>query len=85
MSPLTPAIRRLSPCGGPGRQLVAVLRGAGRVLTVPELFAMAGYDRDSPDHVEMFYRAVRSEIGRTIRVVGDDLENARLEVMADAT
>ena len=46
---------------GTGGQLVTVLRQAGRTLTVPELFAMAGYDRDSPAQVEMFYLASASQ------------------------
>lgn len=68
---------------GTGRQLVAVLRKAGRTLTVPELFAMAGYDRDSPEQVEMFYLAIRSEIGKTIRVVDEQPENSGLQAVED--
>ena len=68
---------------GSSRQLVAVLGKAGRTLTVPELFAMAGYDRDSPEQVEMFYLAIRSEIGKTIRVVDDQRENVGLEAVED--
>ena len=68
---------------GTGRQLVAVLRKAGRTLTVPALFARAGYDRDSPGQVEMFYLAIRSEIGRTIRVVDENRENSGLQAVED--
>lgn len=65
-------------------QLSAVLKKAGRPLPLPELFALAGFDRDQPEHVERFYLALRSEIGRTLRQTGCDAENAVLEVITDA-
>lgn len=65
------------------RSLPDVLRRAGRPVPLPDLFAMAGYDRDSVEHVEHFYLALRAELGRTIRVVGKSGENALVEV-ADA-
>jgi type I restriction enzyme S subunit len=63
--------------------LVAALRRAGGTLSLPELFAQAGYDRDLPEQVELFYLALREEFGRTIRLTGDAAENAELGV-ADA-
>lgn len=60
------------------------LKKAGRPLPLPELFALAGFDRDEPEHVELFYLALRSELGRTLRQVGDDAENAMLERISDA-
>lgn len=65
-------------------QLSAVLRKAGRPLPLPELFALAGFDRDEPEHVESFYLALRSELDRTIRQTGTATENAVLEVITDA-
>jgi type I restriction enzyme S subunit len=64
--------------------LSAVLRKAGRPLPLPELFAFAGFDRDQPEQVELFYLALRSELDRTIRRTGDEAENATLEVIGDA-
>ncbi len=64
--------------------LSAVLRKAGRPLPLPELFAFAGFDRDQPEQVEVFYLALRSELDRTIRRTGDEAENATLEVIGDA-
>ena len=68
----------------PTADLAAVLREAGRPLPVPELFGQAGYDRDQPEHVELFYLALRATLGRTIRKMGDAAENALLELV-DAT
>jgi type I restriction enzyme S subunit len=65
-------------------QLSAVLRKAGRPLPLPELFALAGFDRDQPEQVESFYLALRSELDRTIRQIGTAAENAVLEVITDA-
>lgn len=62
-------------------QLSAVLQRAGRPLPLPELFALAGFDRDQPEQVELFYLALRSELGQTIRRTGDNLENATLEII----
>ena len=72
--------RRLNPTP----DLVTVLREAGRPLPLPELFGQAGYDRDQPEHVELFYLALRAQLGRTIRQTGDATENAALEAI-DAT
>lgn len=65
-------------------QLCTVLRKAGRPLPLPELFALAGFDRDQPEQVESFYLALRSELDRTIRQTGTAAENAVLEVITDA-
>jgi type I restriction enzyme S subunit len=64
--------------------LSGLLKKAGRPLALPELFALAGFDRDEPEHVELFYLALRGELGRTLRQVGDDAENAMLERISDA-
>jgi len=69
--------RRLAPTS----ELATVLRDAGRPLPLPELFGQAGYDRDQPEHVELFYLALRAELGRTIRQIGDAPENAVLEAI----
>jgi restriction endonuclease S subunit len=65
-------------------QLSALLLKAGRPLPLPELFALAGFDRDQPEEIEMFYLALRSELDRTIRRIGRDTENATLEAITDA-
>ncbi|UPJ95373.1 MULTISPECIES: restriction endonuclease subunit S [unclassified Bradyrhizobium] len=61
--------------------LAAVLREAGRPLSLPELFSQAGFDRDQPEHVEVFYLALRTQLGQTIRKIGHDIENAELEAI----
>lgn len=68
----------------PAIKLSAVLLKAARPLPLPELFALAGFDRDQSEHVELFYLALRSEMGRTIRQTGAAAENAMLEVITDA-
>ncbi|WP_454902889.1 restriction endonuclease subunit S [Variovorax gossypii] len=65
-------------------KLSEVLKKAGRPLALPELFALAGYDRDEPEQVELFYLALRAELDHTIRQLGSDTENAMLEGIADA-
>jgi type I restriction enzyme S subunit len=65
-------------------QLSAVLQKAGRPLPLPELFTLAGFDRDQPEQVELFYLALRSELDRTIRQTTNAAENAVLEVITDA-
>lgn len=65
-------------------QLSGLLEKAGRPLPLPELFALAGFDRDQPEQVELFYLALRSELNRTIRQTGDNAENAMLEVITNA-
>ncbi|NTH43965.1 hypothetical protein G6K98_02400 [Agrobacterium rhizogenes] len=67
----------------PTPDLAVVLRENGGSLPLPELFAQAGYNRDLPEHVELFYLALREALGSTIRLTGDAAENAELEV-ADA-
>jgi type I restriction enzyme S subunit len=57
-----------------------VLAEAGRAIALPDLFASAGYDRDSAGDVERFYLALRDEIGRTIKQSGDAPENAAVEI-----
>ncbi|WP_186207340.1 restriction endonuclease subunit S [Burkholderia gladioli] len=69
---------------GNATKLGKLLLKAGRPLALPELFALAGFDRDEPEHVELFYLALRAELNRTIRQVGDDVENAMLEGIVDA-
>lgn len=67
----------------PTPDLARVLKENGGCLPLQELFAQAGYDRDLPEHVELFYLALREALDRTIRLTGDATENAELEV-ADA-
>ncbi|MEB2320265.1 MAG: restriction endonuclease subunit S [Pseudomonadota bacterium] len=73
------------PSVGRTPKLGEVLKKAGRPLALPELFALAGFDRDEPEQVELFYLALRSEINHTIRQIGGDTENAMLEEIGDAT
>jgi type I restriction enzyme S subunit len=67
-----------------GGRLAASLRAAGRPLRLPELLARAGYDGSEIDDVELFYLALREELGNAVRVLGDASENALLESMPDA-
>jgi type I restriction enzyme S subunit len=75
----TSASRRQAP----NSDLAAVLRDAGRPLALPELFGQAGFDRDEPEHVELFYLALRAQFGGAIRQIGDAVENAEV-VAVDA-
>jgi len=79
---VVPIQRRASRVrSGPTPDLAMVLLDAGRPLPLPELFGQAGYDRDQCEHVELFYLALRSQLGRTIRQTGDALENPVLEAI----
>ena len=63
----------------PPRNLRDVLRQATKPLRLPALYARAGYDPGLTEDVEQFYLQLRAEHGRSIRTVGDDVENALLE------
>jgi Type I restriction modification DNA specificity domain len=77
----SPPTRRTAPTA----HLDQVLREAGRPLSLPELFSLAGYDRDSPEHIELFYLALRTERDSSIRTISSDgKENAVMEVIPDA-
>lgn len=65
-------------------RLVDVLRAAGKPLRLPDLCHAAGYDRHQTEDIERFYVALSPELGRTIRRVGTDAENAELEIIPDA-
>lgn len=66
----------------PTPDLTAVLRENGGVLALPDLFALAGYNRDLPEHVELFYLALRAGMGTSLRVTGDEsLENAQVGIV----
>nr|WP_281033495.1 restriction endonuclease subunit S [Neorhizobium lilium] len=58
------------------KSLPLVLAETDRLVSLPELFAAAGYDRDLAVDVERFYLALRDEVGQTIEPVGDARENA---------
>ena len=62
------------------RPLTEILSEVGHAVPAPELFAAAGYDRDSASDVERFYTALRDELGRTIEPASDARENAPLEL-----
>ena len=62
--------------------LVDILRAAEAPLPLPELFALAGYDKDKPAEVEAFYVRLRDQLGRTVRITDDsDRENATVELI----
>jgi len=65
-------------------RLAEIIQAAGRPLQISELFRMAGYDRDSTEDVEQFYLALRSELGRSLRRVGEAPENGLLEAIVGA-
>lgn len=62
------------------RPLTEVLSEVGRAMVAPELFAAAGYDRDSASDVEQFYIALRADLGLTIEPASDARENASVEL-----
>jgi len=65
----------------PRPDLTTVLRNAGGSLSMQELFGQAGYDRDLPEHIELFYLALRPSIDVTIRVTNNTKENAELGII----
>ena len=60
--------------------LAAVLEESGGSLSLPELYARAHFDRDQTEHVERFYLALRSELGRSVRLAGCERENPTVEI-----
>ena len=60
--------------------LAAVLKEAGGSLSLPELYARANFERDQTEHVERFYLALRSQLGRSVRLAGSERENPTLEI-----
>ena len=65
-------------------QLVDALLKEDRAVAAEELFLLAGYDRNSPEQVELFYLELRKELESRLRAVGNSTENQLLEVIADA-
>lgn len=65
-------------------RLAEIIQATGHPLQISELFRMAGYDRDSTEDVEQFYLALRSELGRSLRRVGEVPENGLLEAIVGA-
>jgi type I restriction enzyme S subunit len=51
--------------------LAAVLRRSGGALSLPELFTQAGYDRDLPEHVELFASSLFN-MGRNVPLASAD-------------
>ena len=60
--------------------LAAVLKESGGSLPLPELYARANFDRDQTEHVERFYVALRSQLGRSVRLGGSERENPTVEI-----
>ena len=60
--------------------LAVVLEESGGSLSLPELYARANFDRDQTEHVERFYLALRSQLGRSVRLAGSERENPTLEI-----
>ena len=60
--------------------LAAVLEESGGSLSLPELFRRAGFERDRTEDVEGFYLALRSQLGRSLRLAGVERENPRIEI-----
>ena len=60
--------------------LSAVLQESGGSLSLPELYARANFDRDQTEHVEQFYLALRSQLGRSVRLAGTNQENPIVEI-----
>lgn len=77
---LTKPMRRSARKAEIIKPLRAVLADTDRAVPLPDLFAFAGYDRDSAGDVERFYLALRNEIGRTIVPIGDAKENTAVEL-----
>lgn len=64
----------------PRTSLSAVLLSRhGDSIPLPELFRLAGFDKDKPSDVEEFYVELRDELGRSIRISSEEQENAMVE------
>ncbi|MDE0106410.1 MAG: restriction endonuclease subunit S [Bryobacterales bacterium] len=73
--------RRSKQRSGEGAiDLAAVLEESGGALSLPELYARANFDRDQTEHVERFYLALRSQLGRSVRLAGSERENPTVEI-----
>lgn len=77
------------PAGQSGSILANVLKKAGRPLTLPELYSMAGYDRDSTEDIESFYLSVRAELQQSLKLVRSadgqsGPEDSLIELVEDA-
>ena len=60
--------------------LTTVLKESGGSLSLPELYARANFDRDQTEHVERFYLALRSDLGRLMRLADAKRENPTVEI-----
>jgi len=72
---------KASPSMPTVKPLTEVLRDAGGPLSLPQLFATAGYDRDKPSQIEDFYVELREELGRTIRALQSAPERDLVELI----
>jgi type I restriction enzyme S subunit len=79
--PVTTKRRTARGRAEPTADLAKILREAGRPLPLPELFCIAGYDRDQPEQVELFYLALRAQLGHAIRQTDEAAENGLLEAI----
>jgi len=75
--------RRPSEEAAPTADLVEVITHNGGRLALPELFALAGFDRDRPEHVELFYLALREVLGTKLASTSVEpyTENALVELI----
>jgi type I restriction enzyme S subunit len=76
--------RRSAASRADGKTLPEVLARQQVPLPLPDLFRLAGFDRDKPSDVEEFYVALREDVGRSIRLAGGGPENALVEAADDA-
>jgi type I restriction enzyme S subunit len=65
--------------------LAGILAQRSAPVPLPELFRLAGFDRDRPSDVEEFYIALRAELGHSIREFGEGRDNHKVEVIPHAT
>lgn len=73
---------KASPSMPGTKSLAETLRAAESPLPLPDLFTLAGYDKDKPADVEVFYVHLRDQLDRTIRITEDERsENAIVELI----
>jgi type I restriction enzyme S subunit len=78
----TPSQAKVSRSMTGPRSLEETLRVAKAALALPELFALAGYDKDKPAEVEDFYVQLRDQLGRTIKMAENGTpENTMVELI----
>ncbi|HEV7616179.1 MAG TPA: restriction endonuclease subunit S [Solirubrobacterales bacterium] len=82
----TPAeeVRAVTAPNSMAERVRAAVLAAKQPLSLPELCQKTSVDIDDVGELEEFYAVLRAEIGKSVRVIGNQSENAVLEAVLDA-